>query len=209
MSSTIDLKDGTFAIKALALRIVNGWSSVRCAGFPTFPMVSVTRARLVRMCNVSAPTTRMATAAVAHAPRTNVLRARRLVPTVGSGSGASGRNRFKCASKRSSSRVGTRILLREHRVAYLGKGIAVSRCYRVRANIQQVTYLREGEFAPYVQNHDLSLIIRKSPERTPQIPFSRIVSVCGLNQAESGSSGAFRSRRLPSLRAAFRTHANR
>src|SRR5437870_3439172 len=108
------------------------------------------RARFVRMCNVSAPRTRIATAAAAQAQaqRATARRARMLGSTAGSGSGTSGRNSFKYASKRSSSRVGTVILLPEHGVAELCKRIAVSRCHRVRAEIQQVADLREREFAP-------------------------------------------------------------
>src|SRR5260221_13956890 len=114
------------------------------------------------MCSVSAPRTRMATPAVAHAPRMNTRRARWRGSTAGSGSGTHGRNCFKYASKRSSSKVGTVILLREHGVAELRKRIAVSRCHRVRTEIQQVANLRERQSAPNMQNHDLSLIIRES-----------------------------------------------
>jgi len=45
--------------------------------------------------------------------------------------------------------------------------------------MQQVTYLGEGEFAPYVEYDDLSLIIRKSVQRTSEILFCRVVSVWG------------------------------
>src|SRR5947208_16405303 len=69
------------------------------------------------------------------------------------------------------------MLLCEHGFAYLGKCIAVSRCHRVRAEVQQVTYLREGQFTPYMQNHDLALITWKSLQRASQVLFSRIVSV--------------------------------
>src|SRR5258708_24967233 len=141
--------------------------------------------RLVPMFNLSAPITRarttMAAAAAAHAPSTNLRRARCPASTAGSDSGTSGRNCFKYASKRSSSRVGTGILLRgppnKHRVAQLGQRIAVSRCHRVRAEVQQVTDLREGQFAPDVQNHDLPLIVRKRLQRASQVLFSRIIPV--------------------------------
>jgi hypothetical protein len=80
--------------------------------------------------------------------------------------------------------MGMIILLDAHRCAQLLQGIAVSRCRGVWADAQNFTNLCESQLPPYVQGGNLTLVIRKSAQRTSKFQFLAIVPV---RKVEPGS----------------------
>jgi hypothetical protein len=66
---------------------------------------------------------------------------------------------------------------REHRFAEFCKRIAVPRRGGIRANVQNLSNLREREFTPNVQHDHLTLIVGQRLKRTTKIEFGSMVTI--------------------------------